>query len=129
MDFMKIISDFITVVGAIAAPVVASLICAILIKVAKKYDLHITAEMQARVETIVTNLVLQVEEWGASKIKAGAVVTAQDKAQRYLALAADALPGVTPEEATALAQQELAKLGIGASGFLQALKQASLNEQ
>lgn len=112
---------------AIVVPILSALLLAVVVQFLRKLGLELSAERQAKLEHTVHGLLLQVEEWGASRVKAGVETKAKDKLEHYLALAAAKIPGITSEEAAALAHSELPKLGRGAAGLVGEVVRAATN--
>ena len=110
---------------AIIAPILSALLVALAAKGLQKIGISLDAEKQAKLEHLVAALVAQTEEWASSRIKAGIPVTAADKASYYLQLAADKIPGVSTDEAHALAQTILGRLRLGTTAVLQDVRVAA----
>lgn len=110
---------------AIIAPILSALIAALAVQGLRKLGISLDAEKQAKLEHLVAALVAQTEEWASSRIKAGITTTAADKAQYYLQLAADKIPGVSADEAHALAQTILGRVRLGTTAVLQDVRVAA----
>lgn len=118
--------EIIQTVVAIAAPVIASLVAGILVKVFQKFGLDVSAEKHAKLEKIALDAILRAEEWAASKVRtAPGSITAANKLEQAVTDIVDKVPGVTRDEAADLVHANIAKLGLGAAGFTQGLRQAA----
>lgn len=120
-----LVTEVVRLVFAIVAPVLSGLLVALAAKWFQKMGISLDAEKQAKLEHLAAGLVARTEEWASSRIKAGMPVTAREKAEYYLTIAADALPGVSPDEAHALAQQTLGRLRLGTTAVLQDVRTAA----
>jgi hypothetical protein len=120
-----IVTELIKLVLAIVAPILSALIVGLAYKAFQRMGLTVSAEQRARLEHLVAALVAQTEEWASSRIKAGLPVTAEQKAQYYLQLATDRLPGISSDEAHALAQTILGRIRLGTTAVLQDVRVAA----
>jgi hypothetical protein len=124
----SLLSAVLEAVALIVAPILAGYAVLLIKRVADKAGITLSAEKEAAVEIQVRNLLLQVEEYAAAKLKAtGVVVSSEDKLQRFVIAAVDKIPGITTAEATALARAELPKLGLGAAATFRAVTVAATN--
>jgi hypothetical protein len=120
-----LVTEVVRLVFALVAPVLSALLVALAAKALQKLGLTLDAEKQAKLEHLAAGLVARTEEWASSRIKAGMPVTAREKAEYYLTIATDALPGVSADEAHALAQTTLGRLRLGMTAVLQDIRQAA----
>lgn len=105
---------------------VVPLVTAILIKVLKRIGLSVSAEQQAKLEKLAQDAILATEEYASARIKAQLVkLLPAEKLTKAVELLMDKVPGITPQEATLLVQQELPKLRASAAGFLLAATTAA----
>lgn len=118
-------TEFVKLVFAIVAPILSALLVALAAKALQKIGLSLDAEKTAKLEYLATRLVAQTEEWANARLKAGIPTTASDKAKQYLVYAASKLPGVSADEATALAQQTLGRLRMGTMAVLSDIRTAA----
>jgi outer membrane scaffolding protein for murein synthesis (MipA/OmpV family) len=125
MEPTDLTTQIVAVVFAIVAPILSTLIVGLALKALQKLGLTVDAEKRAKLEHLTAQLVAQTEEWASARLKAGVSVAAAEKAQHYLKLAADALPGVSTEEAHALAQQTLGKIRMGTAAVLSDVRVAA----
>ncbi len=120
-----LVVELVKFVLAILAPVLSALVVGLAYKGLQKMGISLDAERQAKLEHLVAALVAQTEEWASSRIKAGIPVTAAEKASYYLQLAADKIPGVSADEAHALAQTILGRVRLGTTAVLQDVRVAA----
>jgi len=113
-ELIKLLFTIVTITITAALPF-------ILKKIFDKFNLQVSAENQAKLEKYIQDAILATEEWAATRIKASIPVNAGAKAEKFITIALDKIPGITADEALKLAQQELPKLGLGASGFLRSV--------
>lgn len=123
-EFLAVLSK---TVLEIAAPVLAMLLTALLVKGVQKLGLTVDAERQAKLEYFAQQAVLRAEEWGASRIKGNpqAIMTASMKLERALTDLTDKIPGISRDEASELIHATLPKVGAGAAVFLQGVRKAA----
>lgn len=126
MDSSAVSSQLVKLAFEVATPVVAGLVVMVLGKVFQYLKLQVSAETQAKIQTIVQNAILQAEEYVERKVQDTHIAdTAGAKLTQAVTIITDKIPGITTAEATDLVHQELPKLGLGASGFIQAVRQAA----
>src|SRR3972149_6691182 len=109
----------------ILAPVLAALGSAVLVKMFQRVGLEVSAEKQARLEKIAQDAIFGAEEWAAGAIKRNLPVPSGAKLNQALARFLMRAPGVSEDEAAAIIHAELPKVGLGAVGFLRAVRQAA----
>lgn len=120
-------TEVVKLVFAIVAPVLATLVTALLVRLFKKVGLQLDAERQAKLEKITHDAILRAEEVAATRLRAQLPVTAKDKLETAIADILDRVPGVTADEAAALVHQQLPRVGLGAASFLTRVRQAATN--
>lgn len=113
------------VVGAIIAAVLTPLIVQWIANKARLAGLQLSAEKEAQVEKIVRDVILNVEEWAATRVKVGTATNAGQKLDKALIDVVDKVPGISREEAAELIHATLPKVGLGAAAFLQGVRQAA----
>lgn len=124
----SLLSAVLEAVAIIVAPIVAGYAVLLIKRIADKAGVSLSAEKEAAIQIQVRNLLLQVEEYAAAKLKSSnVVVSSEDKLQRFVIAAVDKIPGITTAEAIALAKQELPKLGLGAAATFRAVTDAATN--
>ncbi len=124
-----VLVEVVKVVGAIAAPVLATLVTALLVKTLKKIGLEVDAEQQAKTEHLVRRAILRAEEWAATRVKAKyGTTTAEMKLQRAMQDVLEHVPGLTPPEAAALIHAKLPELQLGAASFPPGARQPATAE-
>lgn len=124
----SLLSAVLEAVAIIVAPIVAGYAVLLIKRIADKAGVSLSAEKEAAIQVQVRNLLLQVEEYAAAKLKSSnVVVSSEDKLQRFVIAAVDKIPGITTAEAIALAKQELPKLGLGAAATFRAVTDAATN--
>lgn len=102
------------VVVAVVAPALA----AILVQGLRLVSVQLSAAQEAKVRDIVTQAILETEEWAAGRLKGQLPVTSGQKLMRALSAVTAKVPGISEQEAEDLIRQELPKVGLGAVHFL-----------
>ena len=106
---VDVLQELVTLTLALIAPVLAAALTAYLVQLARRYGLDLDAERQARLEKIIQDLLLRVEEWAHLQTRlTGHKPTITQKQTRFADLAL--LAGFTLEQATVLRDQELPKV-------------------
>lgn len=109
-------TDIIKAVLAIATPVIATLVSALIVQLLRKKGFELDAEKTAKLEYITTQVVLRAEEWAASRLKGNAgPTTGAMKLERAMSDLADKVPNISREDAAASIHATLPKMGLGAS--------------
>ena len=111
--------------GVIFAPILAALVTALLVHALQKAGLNLDAEKTARLEHFVQQAILRAEEWAATAAKRNMPPASGMKLAKAITDVVAKVPGITDAEATALIQAELPKVGLGAAGFLGAVRTAA----
>lgn len=111
------------VIGAVVAVVVPAA-AAIVVQVLRLINIQLSEAQQAKVQQTVANVLLEVEEWASSRVKAQLPVNSGQKLTRAITQIVEKLPNVTQDEAEVLVRQELPKVGLGAVNFLAKTAQA-----
>ena len=83
-------------------------IVGVLLRLFKRYGLELDAETQAKLEKIIQDILLRVEEIARAKAKSGVHMTSELKQLKAVALAE--AEGIHPETAKKLIGQELPKM-------------------
>lgn len=109
---------------AIVAPILATLLGGLLVQALRKIGIQIDEAKKAQVNSLLFKLIAQTEEWASVRIKNGMTITAQDKAEHYVALAAEKLPNVSAEEAVAVSKQVLGTARLAGTAVLKDLRVA-----
>lgn len=101
----------------------------ILKRLAAKYGLQVDAIQEARLKATVQDILIGVEEQVEARAKLEGVLNkGYEKMELAVGRVVDAVPGITTNEAEQLVQQELPKVGLGASGFVtEVVKRANAN--
>lgn len=120
----SVLIELLKLVFAILAPVLTAALTALVVRLFKKAGMEVQQSKQDQLNSLLFKLVAQTEEWASVKIKNGVGITAQDKAEHYIALVAEKLPGVSPEEATDVAKQVLGHAKLAATAVLQDVRAA-----
>jgi len=122
-----LITEVIKTALRLLEPVIAGALVALILKLLQRLNLSIDENEKAKVNALTQDVILQVEEWAAARIKAKIPepTTAKDKLEKALADLTAKVPGITQDEAADLIHANLAKVGAGATSFLQGLQSAS----
>lgn len=123
-----VIHQALDVVGAIIVAVLTPLIVQWIANKARLAGLQLSAEKEAQVEKIVRDAILKAEEWAATRVKVGESTNAGQKLEQALADVVDKVPGISSQEAADLIHATLPKVGLGASTFLQGVRQAATGD-
>lgn len=94
---------------------VGPVIVGLLVQLFRKANLELSAAQQAQLREAVQNVLVEVEEWAAQRLKADIPVTSGQKLSKAVEAIMDLQPILTETEAEALVRQELPKLGLGAA--------------
>lgn len=114
------------IIGVILA-VIAPAAAAIVVQVLRLINIQLSEAQRAKVQQVVANALLEVEEWASARLKAELPVTSGQKLTRAVEQIVAKVPNVTAEEAETLVRQELPKVGLGAVSFLAKTAQAALS--
>lgn len=112
---MRQIVEFI--VGT-AASVAAPALTAVIFKLFQKLKINVDEARRNEIEAIVINVVYEVEEWAAERLKAKLSVNSGQKLSRAVEQILDKVPGITEAQAEALVRQVLPLLWLGAASKL-----------
>lgn len=121
----SILDEIVKLVFVIVGPIVAAAFTTLLVRLFAKAGIELDMTKKAVIEQKLGDLVAQTEEWAAIKLKQGIPVTASDKANKYLALVVDKVPGVNGDEATEVAKTILGRFKVAAAGSVVDLRQAA----
>ena len=121
----SILDEMVKLVFVIIGPIVAAALTTLLVRLFAKAGIELDLTKRAVIEQKLGDLVAQTEEWASIKIKQGISVTAGDKANKYLALVIDNVPGVNIDEATDVAKTILGRFRVAAAGSMLDLRQAA----
>lgn len=121
----SILDEMVKLVFVIIGPIVAAALTTLLVRLFAKAGIELDLTKKAVIEQKLGDLVAQTEEWASIKIKQGIPITAGDKANKYLALVIDNVPGVNSDEATDVAKTILGRFRVAAAGSLVDLRQAA----
>lgn len=119
-----LVSEAVRLLVATLAVIVAPVLIGVLVRWLQWLGLTLDAERQAKLEKIVQDAVLAVEEWAAARAKRGVKIAAETKLRQATERIVSRWPGLTPEEAERLVQAALPRLGLGAAGWLGAVRRA-----
>jgi hypothetical protein len=124
-----VIDEFVKVLLTAAAGIISAQVIAVLVKLFQKFNLHVSAEQQARIEKYVQDAILHTEEYFASALKRGATPV-KKKIDMAVERVLDTVPGITATEARDLIVQELPRLNLGASAvsFTRSVVVAATND-
>lgn len=124
-----ILNELVKSVVVASIGLVGPMIVALLVQLFRKAKVELDAAQEATLRSVVQNVLLEVEEWAAHRLKASIPVTSGQKLGRAIEAIVEKIPNVSEEEAEQLVRQELPKVGLGAISFLeQAAKAASSKE-
>lgn len=123
-----VINELVKTILMASIAAVGPLVVAALVQLFRKFNVELGAAQQAQVETVVQNILLEVEEWASHRLKAQIPVTSGQKLSRAVEAILNKIPGIDEAEAELLVRQELPKVGLGAINFLdQTVKAAVQN--
>ena len=123
-----LVGEVVKLVFSILGPIIAAAVVAVLVQLLRKLGIELDASKQVKVEAALGNAVALTEEWASTQIKRGIPVTAADKATHYLSLAADKVPGVSPEEATDVARVILGRFRVAAAASVSDIRTAATGQ-
>lgn len=115
IDLNEILQNsLISLIGVILS-VVGTFVAMWVKKLADKAGISLDAQRQAWVDARIQDLILQLEEEAASRMKAGLPrIAGGEKFERVLIAALDKIPGLTREQAEKIILSNLPKVGVGA---------------
>jgi len=99
---------------SVAAPAIAGAA----VKLFQKLRFDVDEAKRRKIETTVSDVLHEVEEWAAERIKAKLPVNSGQKMSRAVASLVDKLPGISEAQAEVLVRQTLPLLAMGASWSL-----------
>lgn len=112
------LEQVIEIVGSALAVTLAPLIVIVVVRIAKKLGLDLSAEQQARLEKTAQDAIMRAEEWAAQKVNQSGGIVKPDSIQK-LGVAVDhvkqELPKVATAKVVAAIESNLARVGAGAS--------------
>lgn len=106
----------------------APLLVGFLIQKLRSANIILSAQQEAKVRNTVQDILLEAEEWAASRVKANIPVTSGSKLNRAVEKILEKVPGISDAEAQVLVRQELPKVGLGAVNFLEQARSAAQNQ-
>lgn len=110
----------------VGAVVLVPLAVAAVVKILQRLGLEVEAGQRDRIERIVREAVLSVEEWAAAAARRSNVsVRAGAKLERAVTAILDRVPNISRQEAEALVHAALPALGLGAAEHLARTRQAA----
>lgn len=112
----SLVDEVIKLVFVILGPILATAATALVVQLFRKAGIELDMTKQAVIEQKLGDAVALTEEWASVQIKRGLPINAQQKAEHYVGVVLDKVPGVTPEEATAAAKIILGRFKVAASG-------------
>lgn len=107
---------------------VAPLIVGLIVQLFRKARIELSEAQEARIRAGVQNILVEVEEWAAHRLKASIPVTSGQKLSKAVEAILDKVPGISEDEAEQLVRQELPKIGLGAISFFEAATSAALSK-
>jgi len=122
---MDILDEVVKLIFSILGPIIAGALTAVLVQWLRKLGVELDDAKRERLELTLGNAVALTEEWAATQLKRGMPVTSAMKAQHYLALVADKVPGVTTDEATQVAKTILGRFKVAAAGSVSDVRTAA----
>jgi hypothetical protein len=105
------------IVGS-AVSVAAPAIAGAAVKLFQKLRFDVDEAKRRKIETTVTDVLYEVEEWAAERLKAKLPVNSGQKLSRAVTKLVDKLPGISEAQAEVLVRQTLPLLAMGASWTL-----------
>jgi hypothetical protein len=99
---------------SVAAPAIAGAA----VKLFQKLRFDVDEAKRRKIEATVTDVLYEVEEWAAERIKAKLPVNSGQKLSRAVARLVDKVPGISEAQAELLVRQTLPLLAMGASWSL-----------
>lgn len=124
MGLEDLFSEFVKAVFAGLVPVIAAGVVWLIVQLARKVGLSINADQQALLKMSAQDLIFRYEEQAATMVKHKIAVPADYKIRSAVAALLAKFPKITPEEAKAIIEAELPKIGIGAAAAVRAVREA-----
>lgn len=121
----SIVDETVKLIFSILGPILAALGTAVLLKLLAKLGIELDMTKKAVIEQQLGDAVALTEEWASVQIKRGLPINAQQKAEHYIGIVADKVPGVSPDEATKVAKTILGRFKVAGAGSLSDLSQAA----
>jgi hypothetical protein len=125
---MSVTDEFVRLVFSILGPILAAALTALVVQAFRKIGIELDMTKRAKVEQLLGDAVAQTEEWASVQIKRGIPVTAGDKAEHYVGLALDQVPGITPDEATTVAKTIIGRFRVASSASLSDVRSAVVGQ-
>lgn len=106
----------------IAVATLAPLLVGIAVQYLRRLNVQLSAEQQAKLEHAVEQVILEVEEWAAQRLKANLAVSSPDKLTRAATGLLQLRPDLSLNQAIELIHAQLPKMGTGATVALRDLE-------
>ena len=111
-------NQFVELVLNSAVSVAAPAIAGAAVKLFQKLRFDVDEAKRRKIEVTVTEILYEVEEWAAERIKAKLPVNSGQKLSRAVTKLVDKVPGISEAQAEMLVRQTLPLLAMGASWAL-----------
>ena len=111
-------NQFVELVLNSAVSVAAPALAGAAVKLFQKLRFDVDEAKRRKIEVTVTEILYEVEEWAAERIKAKLPVNSGQKLSRAVAKIVDKIPGISEAQAELLVRQTLPLLAMGASWAL-----------
>lgn len=124
---MDALNELLTQVTHALGGILAAAIVAVAVQLLRRLNISIDADRKAKLEYVVRQAVLAVEERAAALAKqhgAAVIMTANEKAQAALEAVVERIHNVDVDEARQVIQAVLPQLGIGATAGVRELGKA-----
>lgn len=112
------LEQVIEIVRSALAVTLAPLLVLVVVRIAKRLGLDLSAEQQAQLEKTAQDAILRAEEWAATKARESSAAIKPDPVQK-LGVAVDhvkqELPNVPTAKVVAAIESNLARVGAGAT--------------
>lgn len=125
MDFQPILNEIVKSVIVASIGLLGPILVGAAVQMLRKYNVELSDAQQAQLRSSVQNILVEVEEWAAHRIKADLTVTSGMKMERAVERIAKIAPQLSEEDASKLVREELPKVGLGAINYLNQASEAS----
>jgi hypothetical protein len=124
MGLDTLLPEIVKTIIAALAPLIAAGLVWVIVQLARKLGLSISADQQAIIKVTAQDLIFRYEEQAAALMKDKIAVPADYKIRGAMTGLVDKFPNITREQARAIVEAELPKVGLGAAATFRALHDA-----
>jgi len=125
MGLEDLFSEIVKAVFAGVVPLIAAGVVWVLVQLARKIGWSISADQQALIKIAAQDLIFRYEEKVAALAKAEIAVPADYKIRSAVKALLEKFPSISEEEARAIIEAELPKVGLGAAAAVKAGREAA----